>query len=497
MKDPVTYKPDATISVTQQDAAANGVENGAGPRFDVNVLSGEKKRRSDAALSSIKQDLIGKGVKYCIGAYVDIHGVPKGKVVPVSHFEDFAKGSELYTGYALDGLGQSPNDDEIASVPDLDRGVQLPWQPEVMWYPADLTFHGQPYDVSTRVVFARVLEQARAMGYGFNLGIECEVYFLKQLEDGRLIVPNTDDNLMKSCYDIKRFFDLYGLVDEIATTINGMGWDLYSFDHEDGNCQFEFDFKFADGLTMADRFVFFRFMAKKVAADHGLLATFMPKPFADKTGNGAHFNMSLADVVTGTNLFKAKPGDEDPYGLGLTKIGYSFIAGILRHGRALCAAFAPTVNSYKRLIRRGAMGYYSWAPVFNSFGTNNRTNSVRVPMGGGRCESRNADSACNPYLAGALVLAAGLEGVREGLDPGSPQFENLYEFTDEQLVAKGIQPLPKTLAEAVDAFEADPFTEQVLGTALKQEFITCKRAEWESYHLSVSQWEIDKYARLY
>ena len=451
---------------------------------------------SSSELTAVKNDLIASGVKYCVGAYVDLHGVPKGKFVPITHFEDFATGSELYTGYALDGLGQSPNDDEIASLPDLSRGIRLPWQPEVMWYPADLTFHGAPYEVSTRVVFQKVLRQAAELGYTFNLGIECEVYFLKQDETGRLLVPNPDDNLMKSCYDVKRFFDVFPLLDKIAATINGLGWDVYSLDHEDGNSQFEFDFKYADGLTMADRYIFFRLLAKKLAADQGLLATFMPKPFADKTGNGAHFNMSLADAATGANLFKSN-GEPDPYGLGLTPLAYSFIAGILRHGRALCAAFAPTVNSYKRLIRRGGMGYYSWAPVFNSFGTNNRTNSVRVPMAGGRCESRNADSSCNPYLAGALVLAAGLEGIREGLDPGAPQSENLYELTDAQLAERGVQPLPKTLAEAVDAFEEDPFIEQVLGKALKQEFVTYKRAEWEDYHQTISQWEIDKYARLH
>lgn len=206
--------------------------------------------------------------------------------------------------------------------------------------------------------------------------------------------------------------------------------------------------------------------------------------------------MSLADLKTGANLFKSGDGP-DQYGLGLSPLGYYFIAGILRHGRALCAAFAPTVNSYKRLIRKGAMGYYSWAPVFNSFGTNNRTNSVRVPMGGGRCESRNADSSCNPYLAGALVLAAGLQGIRENLDPGFPQTENLYEFTDAELAVRGVQPLPKTLGEAVQAFEDDPFTGEVLGEALKKEFITYKRAEWEDYHQSISQWETDKYARLF
>jgi glutamine synthetase len=346
-------------------------------------------------LKAVKEKLVRQGVKYCLGAYVDIHGVPKGKFVPIEHFEHFAHGSELYTGYALDGLGQAPNDDEISSVPDLRHIVQVPWRKELAWIPADNHFHGQPYALNTRVLLQNIQAEAAALGFGFNLGIECEIYVLKQDERGRLVVPNGDDNLEKSCYDVKRFLDVFPWLDEMASTMNGLGWDVYSFDHEDGNSQFEFDFKYADALTMADRYIFFRYMAKAIAAKHGLLATFMPKPFADKTGNGAHFNMSLADKKTGRNVFDREL-KQDPRGLGLSDVGYSFVAGILRHGRALCAVLAPTVNSYKRLIRRGAMSYYSWAPVFNSFGTNNRTNSVRIPMGGGRCESRNADSSCNP-----------------------------------------------------------------------------------------------------
>jgi glutamine synthetase len=451
---------------------------------------------SDAELKTIKQKLIQQGVKYCLGAYVDIHGVPKGKFVPIEHFEHFAHGSELYTGYALDGLGQAPNDDEIASVPDLHHIIQLPWQKEVAWMPADNHFHGKPYPLNSRVLLKNVMAEAAKLGFTFNLGIECEIYVLKQDEQGKLVVPNKDDNLEKSCYDVKRFLDVFPWLDEMATTMNGLGWDIYSFDHEDGNSQFEFDFKYDNALTMADRYIFFRYMAKMIAAKHGLLATFMPKPFADKTGNGAHFNMSLADAKTGKNLFAVKPA-EDPRGLGLSPLGYSFVAGILRHGRALCAVLAPTVNSYKRLIRRGAMSYYSWAPVFNSFGTNNRTNSVRIPMGGGRCESRNADSSCNPYLAAALVLAAGLEGVREGLNPGNPHHENLYELSPAELEKIGVQELPRTLGEAVDAFAADPFIEKIIGQELKDEFIRYKREEWTEYHQSVSQWEIDRYARLF
>ncbi len=453
-------------------------------------------KKSDQEILRLQADLKAKGVKYCVGAYVDIHGVPKGKFVPIDHFLHFAHGSELYTGYALDGLGQRPNDDEISSVPDLDAITILPWRPEVAWMPADNAFHGEPYEINTRVALKKALAGAAELGFGFNLGIECEVFVVKLEDSGKLSIPNSDDNLVKSCYDVKRFFDRFTWLDKMASTIGSLGWDLYSFDHEDANSQFEFDFKYADGLTMCDRYVFFRMMARHYAAEEGLLATFMPKPFADKTGNGAHFNMSLRDLATGGNAFACDPAD-DPRGLGLTPLGYSFIAGVQRHGRAICAAFAPTVNSYKRLVRRGLMSYYSWAPVFNSFGTNNRTNSIRVPMGGGRCESRNADSACNPYLAATLVLAAGLEGVREKLDPGAPQDDNLYELDEAQLAARGIQYLPRNLEEAVEAFAADPFIERTLGTGLRNEFITCKTEEWRTYHQQVSQWEIDQYARLY
>lgn len=452
--------------------------------------------KSDQQISAIQSELKSKGVKYCIGAYVDIHGTPKGKVVPIDHFHHFAHGSEMYTGYALDGLGQKPNDDEIASVPDLDSITILPWNSEIAWMPADNTFHGKPYEINTRVALKKVLNEAAELGFKANLGIECEVFVLKLEEDGSLSIPNDDDNLEKSCYDVKRFLDRYSWLDKMATTINDLGWDLYSFDHEDANSQFEFDFTYSDALTMCDRFTFFRLMAKEYAAEEGLLATFMPKPFADKTGSGAHFNMSISDLKTNENLFSCDPKD-DPKGLGLTALGYSFVAGIIKHGPALCAAFAPTVNSYKRLVRKGLMPYYSWAPVFNSFGSNNRTNSVRVPMGGGRCESRNADAACNPYLAATLAFAAGLEGIQENLDPGSPNEDNLYELSPNELLERSIQELPRSLDEAVDAFEADPFVEKVLGSELRQEFITYKREEWRQYHQRISPWEIEKYARLY
>jgi glutamine synthetase len=447
-------------------------------------------------IRSIQESLTEKGVKYCIGAYVDIHGVPKGKVVPIAHLEHMAHGSERYTGYALDGLGQEPHDDEITSLPDLDHIIQLPWEPKVAWMPADNAFQGKPYALNTRVALKNVLAEAAAMGFGFNLGIECEVYVLKQSPDGTLTVPNPDDKLAKPCYDVSGFLDNFTWLDKVATCINDLGWDLYSFDHEDGNGQYEFDFQYADALTMCDRFIFFRYMAKHYAKEQGLIATLMPKPFANRTGTGAHFNMSLRDLGTGRNAFACATSD-DRRGLGLTETGYHFIGGILRHGRALCAAFAPTVNSYKRLVRQGEMSYFSWAPVFNSYGSNNRTNSVRVPQGGGRCESRNADGSVNPYLAATLALAAGLDGVKNRIDPGEPNEDNLYAMSETQRRDRRIDFLPQTLQEAVAAFAADPLVENTLGKELRDEFIRYKSQEWETYHLAVSPWEVERYSHLF
>jgi glutamine synthetase len=362
--------------------------------------------------------------------------------------------------------------------------------------PVDNTFQGKPYALNTRVALKNVLAQAAELGFGFNLGIECEVFVLRKNADGTLSVPNPDDKLTKPCYDLRGFLDNFTWLDKVATCISDLGWDLYSFDHEDANGQYEFDFRYADALTMCDRLIFFRYMAKQYAKEQGLLATMMPKPFADKTGTGAHFNMSLYDLASGRNLFAREPS-EDPRGLGLTDMGYHFIGGILRHGRALCAAFAPTVNSYKRLVRRGAMTYFTWAPVFNSYGSNNRTNSVRVPAGGGRCESRNVDGAVNPYLAATLALAAGLEGIREKIDPRDPNEDNLYTISEAERRARDIDFLPRTLMEAVEAFAADPFMEATLGKELCDEFIKYKTQEWEAYHLAVSAWEVERYSCMF
>ncbi len=333
------------------------------------------------------------------------------------------------------------------------------------------------------------------MGYSFNLGIETEFFLYKDTPDGGFAPFSDRDTAAKPCYDPRLLMDNLPVIDELVEAMNEMGWGVYSFDHEDANGQFETDFKYADALTMADRFVFFRMMANEIARKHGAFATFMPKPSAQRTGSGAHYNMSLADLASGKNLFEVD--GEDPHGCGVTPLAYHFIAGVLKHAKAICAVIAPTVNSYKRLIRKGAMSGSTWAPVFVCYGNNNRTNMLRIPSQGARVECRAADIGCNPYLGAAMILAAGLEGIRDKLEPGQPHRENMYDYSEKDVADMGIETLPRTLSEAIDAFEADPLSRQVFGEAMYQAFVDYKRDEWNAYHTHVSDWEIQRYLKFF
>jgi glutamine synthetase len=433
-------------------------------------------------------------VKYGLASYVDIHGVSKSKVVPIDHWPQMFAGSELFTGAALDGVPQQVNDEEVAAHPDPASAVICPWNREVAWFASDLWCRGAPFPACSRVILKRQVEAAKRMGYAMHLGIETEFFVLKQGPDGRPVPTGGRDTLAKPCYDVVGFLDNYPWLDELVSAMNGLGWDVYSFDHEDANGQFETDFDYADALTMADRFTFFRLLAKEITAKHGAFPTFMPKPFAHLTGSGAHYNMSLADRPGGRNLFADA---KDRRGCGLSKLGYQFIAGVLRHAPAICCAIAPTVNSYKRLTRRGAASGFTWAPIYQCYGDNNRTNMLRIPLGGGRVECRAADMGCNLYLGAAMMLAAGLEGVREGLDPGEPNTDNMYLVPPEEVARRGISLLPQNLGAAVEAFAADPLSREVFGAEMFGAFTAFKRAEWAEYHAHVSEWERERYLRLW
>ena len=442
----------------------------------------------------LARNLEAEGVKYMFASYVDLHGVPKGKVVPIAHLDRMLSGSELCTGAALDGVPQDVNDEEVAAHPDPASATVLPWNSEIAWFASDLWCKGKPFDACSRNILKRVLARAAELGFTMNLGMEAEFFVLR--DDPELGYRPLSDraHLAKPAYDVSRMLDNMGWVSELVGAMNGLGWDVYSFDHEDGIGQFEIDFKYFDALSMADRYVFFRLMAHEIARKHGGFATFMPKPYPDRAGSGAHFNMSLADIKTGQNLFKDA---EDPRGCGLSTLGYQFVAGVLKHLPAICAVVAPTVNSYKRLVIKGSMSGFTWAPVWACYGDNNRTNTLRIPLGGGRVELRAADSSCNPYLGAALVLAAGLEGIENKLDPGDPHMDNMYLKSDEEIAALGIQRLPGTLEEALDVFEADPLSETVFGPSMRKAWLDYKRDEWTSYINHVSDWEKARYLKFF
>jgi glutamine synthetase len=443
----------------------------------------------EPAIAQLRDELKSRGVEYCLSAYVDVHGVPKAKAVPIDHFAKMMGGSELFTGAAIDGLGQGPSDDELSLRPDLAAITILPWQPNVAWAPGSLHYHGSPYPMCSRTLLARQVDRAAERGYAFNLGIETEFFLVERGDDG--VTPaNPRDRLARAAYDVAELLEALPVLRELIGYMNQLGWDVHSFDHEDANSQFEFDFSYANALTMCDRFILWRLMTKLVARRHGVQATFMAKPYGDRTGNGGHFNMSLADAATGANLFEAA---DDRRGADVSPLTYNFVAGVLAHAPAICAVACPTVNSYKRLVKSGSMTGFTWAPVFISYGSNNRTHMLRIPTGSRRIESRAVDTSCNPYLAAAMFLAAGLEGIEHGLDPGDPIPLNMYEQTDEQIRTLGVSTLPRTLLEAVEALAEDSLATEVLGQDLKASFVELKTREWWDYHNTVSSWEHDRY----
>ena len=446
-------------------------------------------------LRTLQQKLENQGVKYLIPSYVDMHGVPKTKMVPIAHLERMMGGSELFTGAALDGVPQDVSDEEIGAHPDPDSCMIVPWRDDCAWFCSDLWTAGKPFAPCNRGILKKVLAQAADMGFSVNCGIEAEFYVFAD-NDNKTDPLSTLPHLEKPAYDAIRLMDNLDLwLSETVDAMNQLGWDVYSFDHEDGIGQFEIDFDYAEALTMADRYVFLRVLAHEMARKHGAYASFMPKPYGDKAGSGAHYNMSLADSA-GNNLFACTVAD-DPKGCGLSEMGYYFIGGVMKHLPAVQAVSAPTVNSYKRLIVKGSTSGYTWAPCFVSYGNNNRTNTLRIPGGGGRVELRSADSACNPYLGIAMMVAAGLEGIREKIDPGQPHLENLYFKSDEERLAQGVSWLPRTLQEAVDAFEQDPLSRAVFGDVMFEAWVEFKRAEWLSYLNHVSDWERDRYLKFF
>ncbi|MGD9601062.1 MAG: type III glutamate--ammonia ligase [Gammaproteobacteria bacterium] len=430
-------------------------------------------------------------IRYVLAQFVDIHGVAKTKSVPASHFEDILTAGAGFAGFAVWGLGMGPHDADYMAVGDLDTLSLVPWQPGYARIVCDGTVRGKPYPYDTRLALKRMVAKAAAKGWTVNVGIEPEFMLLRRGADGSIAPADASDVLDKPCYDYKGLSRGRDFLERLVASLQAVGFDVYQIDHEDANGQFEINYTYADALTAADRYVFFRMAAGEIARDMDLVCSFMPKPFRHRTGSGMHMHLSISGAGK-PNLFH---DDKDRHGMGLSKLGYHFLGGLLRHARGLCALLAPSVNSYKRLVVGESLSGATWAPAYITFGDNNRTSMVRIPYG--RLECRLPDPSCNPYLAAAAVIAAGLDGIAQKIDPGVPQNENLYDLSRAELKKRGIGLLPQNLGEALDALDADPLFAEQLGGDLIAEFVKVKRMEWVEYSRHVSDWEVNRYLEFY
>jgi glutamine synthetase len=432
-----------------------------------------------------------QGIRYVLAQFVDIHGAAKAKAVPVEHYDMVLGDGAGFAGFAVWGLGMGPHGPDYMGVGDPATLGALPWMPGFARVACDGHVKGKPYEYCSRVALKRQLARLEKSGRTLYTGIEPEFMLLARKADGGIGLLDGTDTLDKPCYDYKGLARATPILDELSASLREVGVDVYQIDHEDANGQFEINFTYADALKTADKHILFKMAASEIARKHGAIATFMPKPFSDRTGTGAHFHISIGDAKK-KNLFF---DDKDKRGLGMSKLGYQFLAGLLKHARALTAICAPTVNSYKRLVVGRSLSGATWAPAYIAYGDNNRTACVRIPYG--RIEMRLPDGSANSYLATAAILAAGLDGIENNLDPGEPLNENIYELSPAELTRRGIGTLPQSLAEAIDALEADEVIKGALGSALAAEFIQLKRMEWVEYSRHVSDWETKRYVEMF
>jgi len=450
--------------------------------------------------ASIRETLNRDGIDYLLAQWVDIHGTPRVKGVPASALHAFLGGSAGFAGAATVGMGQGPHSHDMVGMPDFSSYTIVPWETGVARVACDITVDGEAWPYCSRTTLKRAISRLGELGYEMRVGIEAEHMLVSRRPDGSIAPfdPQGVDTLEKPCYDFKGLSANLGYLRTLVRSMEQLGWEPYASDHEDGTAQFELNWKYADALTTADRYTFFKMMTNQVAARHGAIATHMPKPFSDLTGNGSHMHFSL--WKDGEEAFLAGPGG-DKRGLGQSKLAYQFLAGLLTHARGLAAVIAPTVNCYKRLsighYLTGARSGFTWVPAFITYGDNNRTHMFRTPEPG-RFECRAVSGAVNPYLAMAAFIAAGMDGIERDLDPGDPIVgRNMYETSLEDMQKQGLRVIPQSLSEALDEFEADEVVQSALGPELAAEFLRVKRQEWVRYHSTVSRWETDQYLTLF
>jgi glutamine synthetase len=443
-----------------------------------------------ATLESIRTEVDERGIEFFFAQFVDLYGRPSAKLVPAQNLDDLVEEGAGFAGFAAGEIGQVPADPDIAAIPDLESFTPVPWQKNLARFACDVTVEGQPWPYCPRTILRNVTARAAEQGYEFKIGIELEYFLVTQNDDGSIQIADKYDTLDKPCYDMAGLTRQYDFLTTVSKYCNELGWGNYANDHEDANGQFEQNFQYADALTTCDRAIFFRYMVHTLAEQHGFIATFMPKPFTNLTGNGAHMHMSL--WKDGVNVFA---DDSDPRGLGLSSLAYNFVGGLKAHARASSALTAPTVNSYKRLKPGSTSSGATWSPVWISYGYNNRTQMLRINPG--RIEDRTIDGSCNPYLAAAAVLTSGLDGIEKDMDAGEPNGENLYTKSYDELTARGLRSLPANLLDATVELERDDVLRAAFGRGRDEDYVDyyvrVKREEWFRYHEQVSQWEIKEF----
>ncbi len=426
-----------------------------------------------------------KGVKYFMISYTDLFGGQRAKLVPTQAIADMQDEGAGFAGFAT-WLDFTPAHPDMLAVPDPNSVIQLPWKPEVAWVAGNCVMEGKDVAQAPRNVLRRLIDQAATEGMHVKTGIEAEFFLLSP--DGSQI-SDEYDTAVKPCYDQQAVMRRYDVIKEICDHMLELGWGPYQNDHEDANGQFEMNWEFDDTLATADKHSFFKFMTKSVAEKHGFRATFMPKPVEGLTGNGCHAHISVWDAPgpkAKTNVFATESSKESQTSeLGLSEKGRHFLGGIMKHASALAAVTNPTVNSYKRINAPRTMSGATWAPNSVTWTGNNRTHMVRVP-GPGRFELRLADGATNPYLLQAVIIAAGLSGVRSEADPGKRYDIDMYA---QGHTVRGAPKLPLNMLDALRAYDKDKGLKEAMGKEFSDAYLKLKMEEWNSFVSHFSSWE--------
>ena len=409
-----------------------------------------------------------KKIKYFLVTFVDFFGVQRAKLVPTRAIGEMQKTGAGFGGFATH-LDLSFSEPDMFALPDPDSLIQLPWQPDVGWLASDLIMNNEFMDQCPRVILKNQINNLDNLNLQMMTGVECEFFILN--EDGTEVADNRDDAL-KPCYDVAALMRRFDVLSEICDSMIKLGWKPYQNDHEDANGQFEMNWDYTDCLTTADRHVFFKFMVKSIAEKHGLRATFMPKPFTQLTGNGCHAHVSVWDKKKKKNLFQDSSDQ-----LGLSKMGYQFIGGIMKSVDSFAAWLNPCLNSYERLNAKTTNSGSTYSPTAVTYSGNNRTHMIRIPDEG-RFEFRAADGAVNPYLLQSGIIAMGLDGIKNKRSPGKRLDINMYTQGNK---LKRVKKLPNSLEQAIKKFSNDTIVKKSIGARVVSKYVKLKKRELKEF----------------